>query len=292
MIRSMTGFGRMESTRNEHKIIAEVKSVNHRYLDVNIRMPKTFNEFDARLRNILKEYVQRGKVDLFITCEDQSENRMCVRYNSGIAADYMKALEEMSAQFSLPMDVRVQTLAKFPEVLTLEEKTDEEEELWPVLEEAFRGACEKLSEARALEGEQIRTDLLKKLAHLEDYVEIIEAGSPKIIQEYRSKLEERVKEFLADSTIDSGRIAAEVTIFADKVCVDEEIVRLKSHIETMRNCLLAGGAIGRKLDFLSQEMLREANTILSKSSDLKITDCGIEIKTEIEKIREQVQNIE
>lgn len=292
MIRSMTGFGRMECTRNGHKIIAEVKSVNHRYLDVNIRMPKTFNVFDAKLRNILKEYAERGKVDLFITSEDQNENRMCVRYNSGIAEGYMKALEEMSRQFSLPMDVRVQTLAKFPEVLTLEEKTEEDEELWPVLEEAFRGACEKLSEARAQEGEQIRADLLKKLAHLEGFVDIIESSSPKIIQEYRSKLEERVKEFLEDSTIDGGRIAAEVTIFADKVCVDEEIVRLKSHIETMRNCLLTGGSVGRKLDFLSQEMLREANTILSKSSDLKITDCGIEIKTEIEKIREQVQNIE
>jgi len=217
---------------------------------------------------------------------------MTVKYNSEIAEEYMKVFTAMQQQFSIDNDIRVSGLARFPEVLTMEEKETEEEELWPLMEEAFRGACEKFTETRIAEGEKLKEDLIKKLDTMLTWVCEIEERSPQIIQEYRSKIEERVKELLENTQIDEGRIAAEVTLFADKICVDEEIVRLRSHMQAMKDTLNKGGAIGRKLDFIAQEMNREANTILSKSNDISITNHGIELKTEIEKVREQIQNIE
>ncbi len=292
MIKSMTGFGRSEIAEGDRKITVEMKSVNHRYLDVNIKMPKKLNFFETSIRNALKQYIQRGKVDIFITYEDYTESNLCVKYNRELAAEYMKYLEQMSEDFALDNDVRVSALSRYPEVLSMEEQTIDEEELWQMLEKAISKAAEGFVETRIREGEHLREDLTGKLDGMLAHVEYITERSPEIIAQYRQKLEDKVKELLGDVQIDENRLLMEVTIFADKVCVDEELVRLRSHIETTKESLLQGGGIGRKLDFIAQEMNREANTILSKTNDLEISNRAIELKTEIEKVREQIQNIE
>lgn len=292
MIKSMTGFGRCEIAEGNRKVTVEMKSVNHRYLDVNIKMPKKLNFFDSSIRNLLKEYMQRGKLDMFITYEDTSENSVNVTYHSEVAAEYMTYLRQMAEDFGIDDDVRVSTLSRFPEVFTLDDVEIDEEGIWKILEKAIRGACEGFVQTRITEGENLKNDLIGKLDYMLEQVDFIEEKSPQIIEEYRNRLNERVQEMLGDAKVDSSRIVQEVTIFADKICVDEEMVRLRSHIETMKALLLEGGGIGRKLDFLAQEMNREANTTLSKSNDLEISNRGIELKTEIEKVREQIQNIE
>ncbi len=292
MIKSMTGFGRSEIAEGERKITVEMKSVNHRYLDVNIKMPKKLNFFEAAIRNELKNYIQRGKVDIFITYEDYTESNLCVKYNKELAAEYMKYLGQMAEDFALDNDVRVSALSRYPEVLSMEEQTIDEKELWQMLSRAIAQAAEGFVATRVREGENLREDLLGKLEGMLAHVEYITERSPEIIVLYRKKLEDKVKELLGDAQIDESRLLMEVTIFADKVCVDEELVRLKSHIETTKENLTQGGSIGRKLDFIAQEMNREANTILSKTNDLEISNRAIELKTEIEKVREQIQNIE
>ncbi|MCH5260070.1 MAG: YicC family protein [Lachnospiraceae bacterium] len=292
MIKSMTGFGRCEIAKGERKITVEMKSVNHRYLDVNIKMPKKLNFFEAAIRSELKNYIQRGKVDVFIVYEDLTESNVCVKYNKELAAEYMKYLAQMAEDFSLDNDIRVSTLSRYPEVLGMEEQTVDEDELWQLLSEAIRGAAEKFVETRIKEGENLKTDLVGKLDGMLTHVDYITERSPQIIEEYRQKLGEKVKELIDDVKVDESRLLMEVTIFADKVCVDEELVRLRSHIETTKDNLIQGGSIGRKLDFIAQEMNREANTILSKANDLEISNRAIELKTEIEKVREQIQNIE
>ena len=292
MIKSMTGFGRCEVAKGERKIVVEMKSVNHRYLDVNIKMPKKLNFFEAAIRNELKNYIQRGKVDIFITYEDLTESNVCVKYNKELAAEYMKYLTQMAEDFALDNDIRVSTLSRYPEVISMEEQTVDEEELWQLLVEAIDGAAEKFVETRIKEGENLKDDLVSKLDGMLTHVDYISERSPQIITEYRQKLEEKVRELIDDVKVDESRMLMEVTIFADKVCVDEELVRLRSHIETTRENLIQGGSIGRKLDFIAQEMNREANTILSKANDLEISNRAIELKTEIEKVREQIQNIE
>ncbi|MCR5459873.1 MAG: YicC family protein [Acetatifactor sp.] len=292
MIKSMTGFGRCEVTENNRKFTVEMKAVNHRYLDVNLKMPKKLNFFESSIRNELKNYISRGKVDLFITYEDLSENTSNVHYNKELAAEYLKYLRQIQQDFGLDDDIRVSTLSKYPDVFTMEENEGDEEEIWKELKKALDGACEMFVQSRITEGENLKNDLIAKLDNMLKLVDFIAQRSPQIIAEYRQKLQEKVKEMLGDNTVDEARLVTEVTIFADKVCVDEEMVRLRSHVETTKNALIEGGSIGRKLDFIAQEMNREANTILSKSNDLEISNCGIELKTEIEKVREQIQNIE
>ena len=292
MIKSMTGFGRCEIQEADRKITVEMKSVNHRYLDVNIKMPKKLNFFEAAIRNELKNYIQRGKVDIFITYEDYTESNVCVKYNKEHAAEYLKYLNQMSEEFGLDNDIRVSTLSRYPEIFTMEEQTIDEEALWQLLDRAIKGAAEGFVETRIKEGENLKNDLCEKLDGMLNHVDFITERSPEIITEYKQKLTDKVKELLEDTKIDESRLLMEVTIFADKVCVDEELVRLRSHIEATKDALIQGGSIGRKLDFIAQEMNREANTILSKSSDLEISNRAIELKTEIEKVREQIQNIE
>lgn len=292
MIKSMTGFGRCEVQEGDRKITVEMKAVNHRYLDVTIKMPKKLNFFEAAIRSELKNYIQRGKVDVFITYEDFTESNVCVKYNKELAAEYMAYLNKMAEDFSLDNDIRVSSLARFPEILTMEEQTIDEEELWQLLDKAVKGAAESFVETRIREGEHLRDDLIGKLSGMLENVDFITERSPQIVEEYRQKLNEKVRELIEDTKVDENRLLMEVTIFADKVCVDEELVRLRSHIETTKDTLIMGGSIGRKLDFIAQEMNREANTILSKSSDLEISNHAIELKTEIEKVREQIQNIE
>lgn len=292
MIKSMTGFGRCEVQEGDRKITVEIKAVNHRYLDFNLKMPKKLNFFEASIRNELKNHMQRGKVDIFISYEDYTESNLCVKYNRELAAEYMGHLKNMAADFSLDNDIRVSTLSRYPEVLIMEEQTINEEELWNLLRKALTGAADSFVESRIKEGENLCNDLLKKLAGMKINVDFITARSPQIVADYRQKLEEKVRALLEDTQIDENRLLMEVTLFADKSCVDEELVRLCSHMEATKATLETGGGIGRKLDFLAQEMNREANTILSKAGDLEVTNCAIELKTEIEKIREQIQNIE
>lgn len=292
MIKSMTGFGRFEASEAERKLTVEMKSVNHRYLDVNIKMPKKLNFFESAIRNELKNYIQRGKVDIFITYEDFTENNVCVKYNKEIAAEYIKYLNQMSKDFGLDNDIRISALSRYPEVLSMEEQTVDGEEIWRVLSKALKGAEEGFVETRIKEGENLKNDLNDKLDNMLTHVDFVTERSPQLISEYKNKLREKVQELLEDSQIDENRLLMEVTLFADKVCVDEELVRLRSHIETTKQTLIEGGSIGRKLDFIAQEMNREANTILSKANDLEISGRAIELKTEIEKVREQIQNIE
>ena len=292
MVKSMTGFGRCEISEGTRKMTVEMKSVNHRYLDVNMKMPKKLNFFDASIRNLLKTYIQRGKVDLFITFEDTAETNFSLKYNQELAGEYLKYLQQMADTFGLENDIRVSTLSRYPEVLSMEEVQVDEEELWNLLEKALKGACEQFVETRIKEGENLKKDLLAKLDEMLENVEYISVRSPQIIGEYRKKLEDKVKELLEDVHIEESRLATEITIFADKICVDEEIVRLRSHIEHTKETLEEGGAVGRKLDFIAQEMNREANTILSKANDLEVSNRAIDLKTEIEKVREQIQNIE
>ena len=292
MIKSMTGFGRCEVLKDSRKFTVELKSVNHRYLDVNIRMPKKLNFFETSIRTLLKSYADRGKVDIFITYEDLSQSQVSVKYNAALAAEYLKYLNQMAEEFSLDNDVRVSTLSRYPEVFTMEECSEDEDELWNGLKEALEGAFSQFVEMRTKEGERLKEDILLKLDLLSEQIRFIEERSPQIIAEYRTKLEEKMRELLEDTQIDENRIAAEVILFADKICTDEEVVRLKSHIQHMKETLEESNGIGRKLDFIAQEMNREANTILSKANDLDISNRAISLKTEIEKIREQIQNIE
>ena len=292
MIKSMTGFGRSEYVDEKRKFTVELKSVNHRYLDVNIKMPKKLNFIESSIRTLLKEYIERGKVDVFITYEDFTEDNYSLHYNASLAAEYLMHLKQMSEQFGIENDIRVSTLSRYPDVFVMEEQNPDEKELWSGLETAIKNACEQFVESRIREGEHLKQDLLEKLDKMTSYVDYIEERSPVIMQEYRKRLEEKIAEVLENRQIDESRIATEVVIYADKVCVDEETVRLRSHIKTTEETLLAGGSIGRKLDFIAQEMNREANTILSKANNLELSDIGINLKTDIEKVREQIQNIE
>ncbi|MBQ9200526.1 MAG: YicC family protein [Lachnospiraceae bacterium] len=292
MIKSMTGFGRSEIISEDRKIVVEIKAVNHRYCDMNIKLPKRFNHFEADIRNLLKEKIQRGKVDVFITYEDYTKSNVCVKYNKEIAAEYIGYLKQMAEDFEIAADIKTSNIGRFPEIFTLEEQSQDDEEVWETLKESIEEACDKFVEARIVEGENLKNDLLIKLDNMLKAVSFIEEKSPEIIVDYKKRLMEKIDELNANTQIDESRIALEVTLYADKICVDEEIVRLKSHIESTKKILTEGGAVGRKLDFIAQEMNREANTILSKSNSLLISDKGIELKTEIEKVREQIQNIE
>lgn len=292
MINSMTGFGRYEAVRDKMKIAVEMKAVNHRYLDINIKIPKKLSNFESAIRTILKEYIHRGKVDVFVTYEDFSETTSALQYNEALAGEYLKYMRHMAETFHLHDDVSASVLARFPDVFVMEEQDADETELKEILEEAVHGAAVQFVESRTKEGENLKNDLMSKLDEMLAGVVFIETQSPQIIAQYREKLKAKVRELLEDKQLDDSRIAAEVTIFADKICVDEELVRLRSHIEAVKKELAVGGSIGRKLDFIAQEMNREANTILSKSSDLAVSDTGIELKTSIEKVREQIQNIE
>ena len=286
MLKSMTGFGRYEETTDQYKISVEMKAVNHRYLDMSIKMPKKFSYFEAGIRTLLKKYIQRGKVDVYISYEDYTEGNLCLKYNASLV------FRRMEEQFGIENDIKVSALSRFPEVLTMEEVPEDEEQLWKVVSGAVEEAAKRFVDTRVAEGERLGQDLTAKLDYMLTLVDFIEERAPKLLQEYRQKLEDKVKELLAGSAVDESRIAAEVTIYADKICVDEEMVRLRSHIISTREKLQAGGAVGRELDFIAQEMNREANTTLSKSSDLEVSNRAIALKTEIEKVREQIQNIE
>ncbi len=292
MIKSMTGFGRSERVTKERRILVEMKAVNHRFCDISVKLPKKLNFLENDIRNFLKDHIQRGKVDVFITYEDYSGQDVKVIYNHELAAQYIEYLKSMQMEFGLANDIDATSIGRFADVFTIEDQGIDEEAVWEELKGCLSEAVEHFVQAREIEGEKLVTDLMDKLTNMQTMVSYIESESPKIIEEYKKKLTEKIAELSQNLEIEQQRIATEVTIFADKVCVDEEIVRLKSHIEGAKQILTEGGSVGRKLDFLVQEMNREANTILSKSNALHISNKGIDLKTEIEKVREQIQNIE
>ncbi len=292
MLKSMTGFGRCEIAGVDRKITVEMKAVNHRYCDISIKMPKKLSFFEAGIRNVLKQYIGRGKIDIYITYEDYTENNVCVKYNADLAREYYQNLDKMSREFGIENDIRVSALSRYPEVLTLEEQTINEKELWALVEEAVKTAASRFVETRISEGEHLKQDIVAKLDGMLKLVDFIETRSPEIVTEYRNKLMAKVAELLGDTKVEESILVTEVTVFADKICVDEETVRLRAHIINMKDALNDRDNVGRKLDFIAQEMNREANTILSKANDLEITNKAIDLKTEIEKVREQIQNIE
>lgn len=292
MIKSMTGFGRSEIVTEQCKITVEIKAVNHRYCDLNIKMPKKLNSLENAVRGTIKKAVNRGKLDVYIGYEDLSEHAACVQLNKELGMEYYRALSELSESLGVEKDASAYRIARMPEVLMLSEAQLNPEEVEETLLLAVEQALQQFMESRQREGEQLKEDILQKLAGMAGNIGGIEERYPQMVGDYRKKLEDKVRELLADTNVDESRIATEVVIYADKICVDEETVRLRSHIQNMEEELLRGGNVGRKLDFIAQEMNREANTILSKANDITVSNMAIDLKTEIEKIREQVQNIE
>ena len=288
----MTGFGRGEASNENYKITIEMKSVNHRYLDTNIRLPRKLNFYEIVIRNLVKEFANRGKIDVFVGFEDAKGTSNSITYHPETAAAYLTGIRQMAEDFQIENRVDAGILSRFPEVFTMEEPDMDEAALEVLIKEAMQIAGNKFIESREIEGHKLRENLLEKLDSVQKLVDAIALRSPQIMQEYRARLEEKISELLGDSKLEEHIIAAELVVYADKICVDEEMVRLKTHIVHMKETLAAGESIGRKLDFLTQEMNREANTILSKANDIQVSNYGIELKTEIEKIREQIQNIE
>lgn len=292
MIKSMTGFGHSEIVNEDYKVTVELKSVNHKYSDITIKMPRKLNQFEVTIRNLLKDYIKRGKVDVYITYEDLAASNVTVKYNKDIAASYLNGLKQINEDFGLNAECPATVLSRYPEVFTLEETASDDSLIYGRVEEALKKAATTFVNTRIEEGSNLKSDILAKLDIIEKDVEFIVERSPQVVNEYRSKLKAKVEQLLDNTTVDESVLATEITVYADKMCVDEEMVRLRSHITAMRAALDEEGSIGRKLDFIAQELNREANTTLSKSSDISISNTAIELKTEIEKIREQIQNIE
>lgn len=292
MIKSMTGFGRGEFSGQTLKFTVEMKSVNHRYLDSNVRIPKEYAFMDTSIRAELKKYLGRGKVDVFVTYEVIGEAEYDLQFNEHLAQEYVDAYARMAEHFHLVNDLTAARLGAMPEIFRLKEDSMDEEEVWGVLKQALDLALETMVEARKKEGANLKENLKEKLRHMQALVDAIEKRYPEIISAYEARLKEKIAVLAEDGQIDESRLAAEVVLFADKLATDEETVRLKSHIDTMAHELEKGDDVGRKLDFIAQEMNREANTILSKANDLETSNLAIDLKTVIEKIREQVQNIE
>ena len=291
MVCSMTGFGRSEYLDDEKKIIIEIKSVNHRYCDISVKLPRTISRFEPEIRKRLKLYAERGKIDVFITYQNLKTSET-VKYNKEIAGEYMNYLKQIGEDFGLEEDIKPTVLARFPDVFSLEENYSAEDEEYTDIQKVLDEAGKMFLESRQKEGENLAKDLLDKMDEIETLVNRIESMAPQIIEEYREKLTAKVQDILENRDIEEARIVQEVVIYADRVAVDEELVRLHSHIQAVRDILSEDKAVGRKLDFIVQEMNREANTTLSKSDTKEVTDIGIDLKTLIEKVREQVQNLE
>ena len=292
MCHSMTGYGRCETRSGGILCSAEIRSVNNRYLDFNIRMPRRLNSLESRIREVLSETIFRGKVDVFITFEDEVRRAGALSFHEPLAAAYLETLKKIGEMDGVTPGIRAVEIARMPEVLSLEDTYPEDDEVWPVLENVLREAARSFVKSRAEEGKKLADDIAGKLDELEEATRTVISHEPEIIEAYRARIGEKMKELLADSTVEDSRIAAEAALFADRISTDEESVRLLSHIDKVRGELEKEGSIGRSLDFIVQEMNREANTMLSKAGDLVTADTAIALKTGIEKIREQVQNIE
>ncbi|MCX8131008.1 MAG: YicC family protein [Clostridia bacterium] len=292
MIKSMTGFGRGEYQEEGKEFLVEIKTVNHRYSDIFVKMPRQISFLEDKVREIVGKSISRGKVDVYISYEDYSDDSKNVLFDEPLAKTYIKALETLREKYNLKDDITVSLVARFPDVLRVEKNEEDGEKIWLLLKKALEKAVESLLVMRQNEGKELKNNLLERANYIEEILKKITERSPNVVKEYRIKLENRLKELLEQQTVDESRMATEVAIFADRCSIDEEIVRLGSHISQLREALNMEQPVGRKLDFLIQEMNREINTIGSKANDLVITKHVVEIKSELEKVREQIQNIE
>lgn len=292
MVQSMTGFGRGEAADERYKIGIEMKSVNHRYLDVNVRIPHKFSFYEAQIRQAVKKYAGRGKVDVFVSFELLGDEEADIRFNHSIAGAYIRGLHELSDEYDLDFRADAYRIATLPDVFELKDALIDEDEIAGLIDQAMAAAGEQFKNSRRAEGEHLAVDIRQKLNEIGELTNKIETRYPEILNEYRERIRVKAEELLNDRQIDERVLATELVVYADKLCVDEEMVRLRTHIDQLTKTLDMDEAVGRKLDFITQELNREANTILSKSTDITIADYGIELKTCIEKIREQIQNIE
>lgn len=292
MIKSMTGYGKSEQTIDSLNVTVEIKSVNHRYFEFSARVPREYGFLEEKLKKYCNSLITRGKVECYVSVEDLEEREMEVNVNETLAAGYVKALKELSERFGLKDDISAVTLSRYPDVITLHKASEDEERIWNAVKTVAETAVSKFIEMRETEGSKLRGDILSRADYIIECVEFIEGRSPETVREYNEKLKQRMKELLGDAAVDEQRLLNEAAIYADKIAVDEETIRLRSHISQLREFMNSSEAIGRKLDFLVQEINREANTIGSKAQDVDIAKKVIAIKAEVEKIREQVQNIE
>ena len=292
MVRSMTGYGKGFAENENARVTIEMKSVNHRYLDLNIKLPKKLNFLESLIRNKISESIFRGKVDVYITLNEHSDACYKVSINDIIAKEYFDSISAMATKLGIDNDLKASNIVRLPDVIELEETDSDEDELKSLVLSALSDCINQFIDARIAEGARHEEDLIAKMDEMLVLVDKLEKRSPVIIEEYKTRLTTKIHELLEDNHIDENRIAQEVTMYADKVCIDEEMVRLKSHVAETRSVFELDKEVGRKLDFLAQELNREANTILSKSTDVEIADIGITLKTLIEKVREQIQNIE
>ena len=292
LIKSMTGYGRSVETVNGREFTVEIRSVNNRYLDCSVRLPRAVSFAEEAVKQAVKQSVSRAKVDVFISMRSEGAEETQVSLNRGVLEGYLQAMHQMVAEFGVKDDISVSTVSRLPEVFTIERPDVDEEQLQSDLLRVVAQALESYDAMRLTEGQALDRDLRSRGETILELVAQVEQGNAQTVVDYRARLEAKLKEVLANTTIDEGRILTEAAIFADKVAVDEETVRLRSHLQQMNTMLTGGGAVGRKLDFLLQEMNREANTIGSKCTDVKLARIVVDIKAELEKIREQTQNIE
>lgn len=292
MIKSMTGFGRVQQTVNQMSVTVEIKSVNHRYFEFSARVPRGYGFLEEKLKTFFNKGISRGKVDCFVQIENLEDEDVTVDVNHSLAKGYVDALHEIADRYNLRNDISLATLSRYSDIFVIHKNEADEEKIWDAVKAAAEGALERFIEMRAKEGERLFADLNSKADTILDCVAFVEERSPQTVREYNEKLKAKITEVLQDKQIDEQRILTEAAIFAEKIAVDEETVRLRSHIQQFREFLNTDEPIGRKMDFLVQEMNREANTIASKAQDIEIAKKVIIIKSEIEKIREQIQNIE
>lgn len=292
MIKSMTGFGRGNADSPDRSFMVEMKTVNHRYCDLNIRMPKSFMPIEDKIRKFILEKINRGKIDVFITQINYENKTTKAVLDENLADSYVECLKKIKDRYNIKEELSAGLISKFPDVITIKQEDEDLDEIWKILKPALGKAVNMLLGMREKEGIKLKNNVTLKCDSILKYLKAISERSYTLVDEFRQKLDEKLKELLKGYDIDESRIAMEAAIFADKSCIDEEIVRLGSHVEQFRDTLELNEPVGRKLDFILQEMNREANTIASKSTNLKITEFVLNIKNEIEKIREQIQNIE
>ncbi|HHV97934.1 MAG TPA: YicC family protein [Clostridiaceae bacterium] len=292
MIRSMTGYGRGEAQEEGILFEVEIRAVNHRYSDVSIRMPKQLTFLEDKVRSVISNYLYRGKIDVYISYENMADTHKNITVDDALAKAYIDVLQKLRDDYNLIDDITVSLVAKFPEVIKVESAQEDEEKIWNVLKRALETSLNALIQMRENEGLKLKNDLLIKKEIIKESLEVIKQRAPNVVHEYRQKLQSRISELLDQASVDETRIATEVALFADRCSIDEELVRLDSHLNQLTATLEMEEPVGRKLDFLIQEMIREANTIGSKANDLDIIKEVLKIKGEIEKMREQVQNIE
>lgn len=292
MIKSMTGYGRSEEIIDGMSIAVEIKSVNHRYFEFSARVPRIYGFLEEKLKSFTNSLISRGKVECFVSIENLEDKETEIIVNHSLAQGYINAVRELAERFDIDGDISALALTKYPDVITLHKAADDEDKIWSAVKTVAQKAVDKFVEMRKVEGEKLKADVLSRADLIIENVSFIEERSPETVKEYNEKLKARMKELLGDAAVDEARLLNEAAIYADKIAVAEETVRLRSHIAQLRQFMEADEAIGRKLDFLVQEINREANTIGSKAQDVEIAKRVISIKAEVEKIREQIQNIE